>query len=68
MTYRTTTDPHVCLIWSAVLSALLLSAPAVGAEALPCVAGMVSGYPCDEIILVGHLSEAEMATSGVSDN
>lgn len=50
-----------------LVSALSLSAMAL-AEAMPCVGGTVAGFPCDSVILVAHLSEAELGTSAASDN
>ena len=45
-----------------------LSTSGLVAQALPCVGGMVDGYPCSEVILMSRLSEADLGTSGVSDN
>ena len=66
MKQRTARHSIRCLALIAGL--VLLPAAAARAEALPCVGGMVDGYPCSEVILMSHLTEADLGTIAVSDN
>jgi choice-of-anchor B domain-containing protein len=58
----------LCLTLCTALPIALGTASSVSGDALPCLGGMVDGYPCSDVILVSHLSEADLGTSGVSDN
>ena len=67
MNHRSASRRPMLWVLTCLVSLSLASVPLSG-QALPCVGGVVAGFPCDSVVLMSRLTESELGTSGVSDN